>query len=264
MQFSRRVIKELLQASAPQRRELKDAYALLPETRCRRRAHCCLMLPEMTLLEALASIQRLADMAPEVRKRFTKNIANYFFLNPVEITHCPFLDDRECLIYQDRFFNCRAYGLWSPAYYENLAKQNRQAKINLRKQWENLGVSLPRKVVDFQVPYCLNVESDEGHKGYDEALQHTSDRIETLSRHFSNLHESFCNEYFSDLSFLFTSLMFGVTRAVHMKFDIVRDMIMKQDRTRLVRIVSELPDLCAELTGPLPTREALPSKRPSL
>jgi len=243
---------------------LKHTYARLPETRCRRRAHCCLMLPEMTLLEALVSIQRLADMAPSVRKRFIKNIANYFFLNPVEITHCPFLDGRECLIYPDRYFHCRAYGLWSPAYYENLAARNRQVKITLRKQWENLGVTLPRKVVDFQVPYCLYVESDGGRKGYDDVLRHTSESVETLSQDFSHLHELFCNEYFSDLSFLLTSLVFGVAGAVHMKFAIVRDIITKQDRTRLDRIVSELPDLFGELAGPFPAREPLPSKKPSL
>ncbi len=259
--FSRRGIKALLKVSAPQRRKLKDAYARLPETRCRRRAHCCSMLPEMTLLEALSSIQRLTDMASPVRKRFVKIIANYFFLNPVEITHCPFLDGRECLIYQDRFFNCRAYGLWSPAYYEILSKRNRQAKINLRKQWETLGVSLPRKVIDFQVPYCLCVESDGRHKEYDDVLRHTAERIDALSRGFSHLHESFCNEYFSDLSFLLTSLVFGVTEAVHMKFYVVRDIITKKDRKRLDRIVSELPDLFAELAGPVPALESLPSKR---
>lgn len=254
MPFSQQDISALLMASAQQERQLKNAYASLPETRCRRRAKCCLMLPEMTLLEALVSIQRLAGMAPAVRQRFVKNISSYFFLNPVEITHCPFLDDRECLIYQDRFFHCRAYGLWSVAYYESLAKRNRLAKNNLRKQWENLGISLPRKIVDFQLPYCRYVESDGGHEGYDEILRHTSDGIETLSRHFSHRHESFCNEYFSDLSFLLTSLVFGVAGAVRMKFDIVRDIVTRQDRTRLDRVVSQLPDLCAALTGPLPAR----------
>lgn len=216
------------------------------------------MLPEMTLLEALVSIQRLSEMNAAVRRRFIKFITTYFFLNPVEIMHCPFLDGRECLIYPDRFFHCRAYGLWSPVYYETLADRNRRAKITLRKQWENLGVSLPRKVVDFQMPYCRYVEPEDQNKGYDGVLRHTSDQIEALSRSFSHLHETFCTEYFSDLSFLLTTLMFGVSVAVHMKFNIVRDIITRQDRARLDGVIRELPDLCATLAGSLPARGALP------
>ncbi len=256
MTFSQRVITELLQTSAPQRRKLQDAYARLPATRCRRRAHCCLMLPEMTLLEALASIQRLAEMDAAIRMRLSKFITTYFFLNPVQLMHCPFLDGRDCLIYPDRFFHCRAYGLWSPGYYEMLAQRNRQAKIILRKQWQRLGVSLPRKVSDFQLPYCRYVEPEDQHKEYDEVLRSTSDQIEALSRSVSHLHETFCSGYFSDLSFLLTSLLFGVAGAVHMKFNIVRDLIMKQDRTRLDGIIGELPDLWAAMAGPYSSQNA--------
>ena len=96
------------------------------------------MLPEMTLVEVLPVIQRLVDMAPAVRKRLLQKIIIYFFLNPVEITSCPFLDGQDCLIYADRFFGCRSYGLWSQDYYEKLAASDRKVKIYLQKQWKNL------------------------------------------------------------------------------------------------------------------------------
>jgi Fe-S-cluster containining protein len=206
------------------------------------------MLPEMTLVEALAAIQRLVDMAPAMRRRLMKIIVGYFFLNPVEITSCPFLDGQDCLIYQDRFLGCRAYGLWSRGYYEKLAARSREAKRYLQKQWENLGVSLPQKVIDFQVPYCLYVETDGHAVTDDEMLLYASDRIETLSRHFSQWHQSFRQRYFSDLSFLLASLVFGVTEVVQMKFAMVSDIVTTGNRAILDRMVGELPDLCAELT----------------
>lgn len=247
MEFSGHVIKELLQASGPQQLGLYETYALLPATRCRRRTHCCSVLPEMTLLEALAIVRRLVDMRPATRRQLTKNIISYFFLNAVEITSCPFLDGQDCLVYEDRFFGCRAYGLWSQEYYGKLAACSRQAKISLHKQWESMGVSLPQRIINFQVPYCLHVETVDHSVVDDETLANTSDRIESQSRHFSRFHQSFVEEYFSDLSFLLASLVFGFNRAASTKFAVVSDIVTRGNWSRLNRIVGELPDLCAEL-----------------
>jgi Fe-S-cluster containining protein len=246
--FSRHIIKELLHTSVRQRQKLEKAYALLPETRCRRRARCCSMLPEMTLLEALTAIQRIVDMTPAARKQLIRRIVGYFFLNPVEIISCPFLDCQDCTIYRDRFFGCRAYGLWSQDYYEILVSRSRQAKNHLRKQWENLGVHLPHPVINFQVPYCLCVELIGNGAIDDKMLLHTANKIETLSKHFYPWHESFSQRYFFDLSFLLASLTFGFTEAVQMKFALVREITTTGNRARLNKILGELPDLCDGLT----------------
>jgi Fe-S-cluster containining protein len=245
--FSKQTIKELLHISVPQQRDLKEIYALIPAIQCQRRTHCCSLLPEMTLVEALAATQQLVNMSPTVRKRLTKKIVGYFFVNPVEITPCPFLDGRDCLIYRDRFFGCRAYGLWSREYYEKLAASSHQAKKIIRNQWERLGVFLPQAVIHFQIPYCLYGET-EGHVLIsDEMLLYVSEAIEKLSEQFLPWHQLFSQRYFSDLSFLFSSLVFGFLQTVRMKFTIVRDIVTTGDRSGLDRIIEELPDLCAEL-----------------
>jgi len=245
--FSPHIIRELLQTSDHQLQELKETYALLPATRCRRKTHCCSMLPEMTLVEALPVIRRLMEMATVTRNRWIKKIIEYFFLNPVEITSCPFLEGQECLIYPDRFFGCRSYGLWSPAYYETLAVRDRRAKKHLQEQWKRLGVCLPKKVVEFQVPYCLCVETNGPEVIDDKTLLKASDRLEAISSHFSSRHQWFARRYFSDLSFLLSALMFGYTQAVQMKFTLVRDMVHTKDRTELDKIIQEVPDLCEAL-----------------
>jgi len=245
--FTLDVIKELLQNSAPLLQKLNATYALLPSTQCRRQVHCCSLLPETTLVEALAVIKRLTEMAPAIRERLVQKIIRYFFINPVEITSCPFLKDQDCLIYNVRFWGCRTYGLWSQAYYEKLAGQDRQAKIHLQQQWKNLGISLPQKVVDFKVPYCRHVEMLENREIDDKMLLQVSEKIETLSKQFSYRHQSFHQQYYSDLSFLFSTLVFGFTEAVKMKFAVVSDIINTGNRNRLDQLIEELPNLMAEL-----------------
>jgi len=246
--FSPYIIRELLQTSDHQLQELKETYALLPETRCRRNTRCCSLLPEMTLVEALPVIRRLVEMTAAMRNRLIQKIIGYFFLNPVEITSCPFLEGQECRIYPDRFFGCRSYGLWSRACYETLSARDRKAKKHLQEQWKRLGVCLPEKVVDFQVPYCLCVETIRHESIDDKTLLQASDRIEAISAGFSSRHQSFGRRYFSDLSFLLSALMFGYTEAVQLKFTLVRDMVHTNNRTKLDRILQELPDLCESLT----------------
>ena len=246
--FSPHIIKELLKTSDHQLQALKETYARLPATQCRRKTHCCSMLPEMTLVEALPVMRRLGGMAADMRKRLIQRIIQYFFLNSVEITSCPFLEGQECLIYRDRFFGCRSYGLWSRACYETLAARDRKAKKHLQKQWKRLGICLPEKVVDFQVPYCLCVETICHESIDDKTLLQASDTIDGISAGFSFRHQSFSQRYFSDLSFLLSALMFGYTEAVQLKFTLVRDMVHTNNRTKLDRILQELPDLCEWLT----------------
>ena len=246
--LSREIVHELLVRSHWQRLGLKEVYALLPHTRCGRRTLCCSLLPEVTLVETLAVIMQLAGMAAPMRVRLTRSLVRYFLVNAVEISCCPFLEGRDCLIYGDRFFGCRAYGMWSRPHYEKLAARSRQAKEYNREQWQNLGVLLPREVVEFQVPYCPHVEVVEGEiVPEDEMLLHAAELIEALSQQLGPWHESFRTRYFADLSFLFTSLIFGFPEAVQMKFSLVRDVVATGNRTRIAEILEEVPDLCGEL-----------------
>jgi hypothetical protein len=160
---------------------------------------------------------------------------------------CPFLNGKDCLIYKQRYFGCRAYGLWSKEYYEKLAESSCQVKKHIQRQWEILGIFLPQKVIDFQVPYCVNVKTDGHTMINDDFLLNISNRIENLSQHLSHWHQSFRQQYFSDLSFLLTSLVLGVNDSVRIKFAIVSDIVTKGDKSRLDRIVDELPDLSADL-----------------
>jgi hypothetical protein len=203
------------------------------------------MLPEMTWIEAAFAVHKLSEMTPSLRLQLTKIMIRYFLVNAVEITACPFLDQQECLIYQDRFFGCRAYGLWSLNYYEQLAARNQLAKKQLQSQWKRLGIRLPQNVIDFNVPYCLDVHIADDRSVDDDFLIRISGQIESLSGEFPEAHQAFRQSFFSDLSFLVAAMMFGMAEAIRMKFSVVKEIIIADDREKLNTIVDECSDIFA-------------------
>ncbi|OGP52307.1 MAG: hypothetical protein A2Y79_13580 [Deltaproteobacteria bacterium RBG_13_43_22] len=239
-------LKELIKDSYHLHRELSKVYDQMPVTQCLRQARCCSLLPEMTFLEALQVISVMMSWAPSDRVNMIRKIVRNFFCNAAEINPCPFLQGSDCLIYPDRFFGCRAYGLWSRDYYLDLADKNRQGKQVLQQQWKKLGISLPGEVITFQVPYCSQVETDPPVVITDEMLSATSDRIEKLSRDMEPWDREFRENYFSDLSFFLAGLQFGAQEAVRLKFFIVQDMIQKGDRNRLNHLLNQVLDLLNE------------------
>ncbi|MBA4393164.1 MAG: hypothetical protein C0407_06400 [Desulfobacca sp.] len=240
------VLKKLITESNPQRGKLVETYTRLPQTRCRRQTRCCSLLPEMTLLEALQVFEKMGQMSPSFRMGLIKQTIRYFLVNPVEITSCPFLKGQDCLIYPDRFFGCRAYGLWSGSYYQKLIEYSRQAKRHSQLQWEKLGVTLPKEVIEFQVPYCSLVKSDPLNPLDDEFLLRAWEDIENQSQVLHPGHLLFKNSYLSDLSFLLAGLTFGFMKAVHLKFQVVQDLIQKKDSERLDQLINQCTDLLSE------------------
>jgi Fe-S-cluster containining protein len=196
----------------------------------------------MTLLEALATVQLLREQSSPVRHQLIKNIVSYFFINPARLSSCPFLVGQDCRIYNNRFFGCRTYGLWSQKYYNSLADHSRETKKAVQQQWRELGIKLPQQVIDFQLPYCGHVKTVGDNTVDDEGLSRLADAIETLSGQFADRHQEFNQNYFADLSFLTTSLIFGVTGAIQIKFTVVRDLVTTGNQTRLKKILGELPD----------------------
>ena len=151
------------------------------------------------------------------------------------------------MIYQDRFFGCRAYGLWSREYYQKQAKRSRQAKLLSQQQWQRLGVSLPQEIVDFHLDYCPHVELEGDVSVNDELLVQTSDMIDSISAQLVPWHDQFRQEYFSDLSFLLASISLGLQQAIQLKFEIVSDYLANGKQDSLAEIMEDIPDICVGL-----------------
>jgi Fe-S-cluster containining protein len=247
--FSIRILRGLMQHAAQEQQELKKLYAQLPGTRCKRRALCCSLMPEMTLLEALLAIRNICTMKPAKRLSVYRKIVRYFMANPVKIIQCPFLDGDVCLIYKDRFFGCRAYGLWSKEYYGRISENSRQAKRHIRAMWEKMNVCLPKEIVEFQVPYCTDVKPFVPQTIQDDMILSVAESLEILSGQLTPWHDIFRQTYFHDLSFLLTALIFGIPNAISLKFTIVNDVINKGTHARLDAVVNSVQDVFIKLTS---------------
>jgi hypothetical protein len=240
------ILKTLVDSSEKNFQDLTELYAHLPGTRCLRQGHCCSLLPEMTLMEALSAFRSLMLFAPDQRKAVFKRMVGTFFSNAFEITSCPFLEGGRCLIYSERFFGCRAYGLWSLRYYEEQAAMNRRVKKELQTNWRRLGVILPAAIVDFHQPYCTHVVPRENDGVMEDArLEELGHEVEKLSRRYRNWNPLFVQTYYSDLSFLSASLVFGITQATRLKFTLVRDYLITGNRNPLNLLLEGLPDIGA-------------------
>jgi hypothetical protein len=238
--FSWPDIRNLLARSLPQRQALQGLYARLPATRCRRRAGCCALLPEASLVEVLAAFAGIQKLPTERRLGLLKQAVRYFLINPLEITSCPFLEETDCLVYADRFFGCRVYGLWSPEEYSRRAEANRLAKKNMGDQWLRLAVRLPASVLDFQVPYCREVEPIKGNPADDQGLIALEEEIEKISGQFGPEADRFRHLYFSDLSFLLAGLLLGIPEALRLKFTLVQAGLRTGSRQALEKALQGL------------------------
>jgi hypothetical protein len=147
------------------------------------------------------------------------------------------------MIYEDRFFGCRAYGLWSKEQYGKLSASSRYAREYIRKQWAQLGVLLPEDIMQFQVPYCSRVTVDADLQVDDSMLLHVSEKIEKLSQSFQHWHRSFRQTYFSDLGFLTAALLYGMNDAVRMKYQVVREIAQSGNRKNANRIIQDVQDI---------------------
>jgi Fe-S-cluster containining protein len=245
--FSWPDIRDLLARSLPQRQALQDLCARLPASHCRRRTRCCSLLPEASLAEVLAALAGIQEFPTDRRLGLLKKSLRYFLTNPLEITSCPFLEGADCLIYTNRFFGCRAYGLWSPEEYERRAEANRQAKRNMGEHWLRLGIRLPPAVLDFQVPYCREAVLDDGRPRDDRELTAAEDEIEEISNQLGSESDRFRNLYFSDLSFLLAGLLLGIPEALRLKFTVVQTGLRTGSRQGLEETLRSLEHLADPL-----------------
>lgn len=240
--LTRDVIRNCVANSDSLLEGLMKAYDRIPATQCERRTHCCSLLPEASLVEILAVIRRLKRMKTRLKKRLCTKLVEYFFLNPVKITSCPFTEGRDCLIYPDRFFGCRAYGLWSYEYYQKLAEWDLETKIQLQLQWKRLGITLPQEVIDFNRPYCRNVKAEMHATMDDRVLTDIWDTVNKLSEHLSPWHGIFQQRYFGDPSFLFSTLAFGYNEAVQLKYTVVKDILAFKNKNTFKQAIENLSD----------------------
>jgi hypothetical protein len=109
--------------------------------------------------------------------------------------------------------------------------------------WGELNVRLPKEIIEFQVPYCTDIEPLSPKAVNDDMILRVAETVEDLSSQFSKWHYLFRKTYFSDFGFMMTSLVFGVNDSVSLKFNVVSDIVKNNTRTRLDNLLKKIPDI---------------------
>ncbi|MGD9031852.1 MAG: hypothetical protein PVH02_04255 [Desulfobacteraceae bacterium] len=227
---------------------LQDFYERLPETQCTcdEPGVCCMFLPEMTMLEALQWMERMRAMSDEDLTSTLRRFVEFYLTNPARLTGCPFRDDGACSIYKYRTFGCRSYGLWSQEMGRSRTRESRKGKKALREMWNRYGIELPADTVEFEIDYCDKVQVRSDKPIDDDAIMDFLTQVYHLGKPLGHLQSQFEEAYYSDFSFLLTSLAFGMRKALLLKFAVIKEIIKEKTDTRLQQ---ELEKISPTLLG---------------
>ena len=235
---------EILIAVDDEVRELETELAALfdriPSTDCRRRAECCRLLPQMSLIEASYAVNGLIALEESLQERTYQKLTEYFLVNAARINACPFLDQGGCLVYNRRAFGCRAYGLWSPAAYAPKRKAAQQAQAVVAQAWAGLGIRLPESVTSHHLPYCDQVKSQNGSTVTDQDLNEVEQGIRTLDRRLAPHSARFAAECQNDLSFAIVVEQMRLQPALRAKVAVTRELTTAGNSPTLDRLLDEL------------------------
>ncbi len=233
-------IREVFNRAGPALDRLSAVYGRLPSMRCRMRGLCCQLLPEMSFLEFLGVVRAVNGLDLPVATEATRRLVRYFFVNPVRLTSCPFLENNRCLVYEGRPFGCRAYGLWSPEYYRNRRRETLKGKAVVREAWRRLGIELPTEVADFSISYCRNVRPDPHAAIDDDTLNDFYDEVLDMSAELGDHDESFYRLFLNDASFLAAASVVTHDIALNDKVTVVRETIEAGESRTLSIILSRI------------------------
>lgn len=221
---------------------LQKVYACLPRTRCicKDPGVCCIFLPEMTVLEALQWIRLMRDMPDLELNTILRKFVEFYLTNPARLTGCPFREDGVCTIYEYRTFGCRSYGLWSQKMGRARTQNSRNSKKELKKMWKKFGLEVPADAVEFEIDYCDKVQIQSGGPIGDAGIMDLLKKVYELGKPLGDLQARFEEEYHSDFSFLLTSLLLGMKKALLLKYAVIKEITQKGTDMRLQEALGKI------------------------
>ena len=222
--------------------KIQSLYQQLPKTTCvcQEPGTCCVFLPEITLMEALQWWRVIQQLPAAKRATLVRKFVEFYLTNPIRRIGCPFLSEGHCGIYEFRAFACRAYGLWSRKMGQERTQQSRKRKMMLLKMWQGYGIEMPHGAITDEMDYCDQVDCRSEMKVSDNRLMAILQAIYLLDNELADLQTKFENEYYSDFSFLMTSLVLGTKKTVLGKLAVIRELTQRGTEKHLKNLLSQI------------------------
>lgn len=135
--------------------KLNKIYKSLPSGECSGCGSCCMESVGINLVEFI-NIYKYLNENEELRKIYLNKILDYYFLEYVQKSPCPFRnEDNRCMIYEVRPLNCRLFGHWKKDDYNrnlnNVTQRNTDYKNLVKRKY---GFDINDEVVNYKIKYC--------------------------------------------------------------------------------------------------------------
>lgn len=201
-------------------------YGALPNTTCARSGFCCSLLPPLQPIEILAWLGRQAGRDARERAAEVARLVEHFLLNAALRRPCPWALPRSCAAYEERFFACRSYGLWSPEAYAARREAALAAQTQVTRAWAGLGVELPEEVLSPGPDYCGQVRqmpNGDNRPISDQDLAAAEAELAGLSRGLP--YEAELLACGGDLAYLLARLALGEGQCLAAKVEVTRALL---------------------------------------
>jgi hypothetical protein len=119
-------------------------------------------------------------------------------------------------------------------------QQSREGKMKLVKMWQRYGIELAPEAIAAEMDYCDQVGCKSDIKISDNRLMAVLQEIYLLDEKLADLQTKFENEYYSDYSFLVTSLVLSTKKAVLGKFAVIKELSRAGTDKRLKNLLSQI------------------------
>lgn len=134
---------------------LNKVYSSLPSGDCAGCGNCCMESVGINLIEFINIFEYLKNNE-ELRKKCLSKVLDYYFLELVQKSACPFKDENNrCLIYEVRPLNCRLFGHWRKNDYNknllNVTQKNIDYNNIIKSKY---GFDISDEVVNYKIQYC--------------------------------------------------------------------------------------------------------------
>lgn len=119
-------------------------------------------------------------------------------------------------------------------------QQSPEGKMRLVKMWQRYGIELAPEAIAAEMDYCDQVGCKSDIKISDNRLMAVLQEIYLLDKKLADLQTKFENEYYSDFSFLVTSLVLSTKKAVLGKFAVIKQLSRSGTDKRLKNLLSQI------------------------
>lgn len=148
------------------RRQLDFIYRRIPTNKCERCADCCFASAQVHISEFISLYSYVQELDEEIQKKIASRAVRYELMNLVTLDNkCPFLEEKECLVYEVMPMHCRFFSFYPDLEYSELREESLKQNTALAQYYaRNHRLLLSKEVMTYDIEQCGNNVDEKGNK----------------------------------------------------------------------------------------------------